>query len=156
MIMFDTEFKQISAVIERLNREANTKVCYLVDKNGQLIASAGETAGIDSTSLASLTAGNIAATTGLAKLLGEKEFSIVFHEGQRDNIHISLVGQRVILVVVFDQRTSLGLVRLKVKKISMELAEIFNALAAKVQAPGSTKTPFEEITDQDIDKLFSD
>lgn len=156
MIMFDAEFKQISSVIERLNREANTKVCYLVDKNGQLIASAGETAGIDSTSLASLTAGNIAATTGLAKLLGEKEFSIVFHEGERDNIHISLVGQRVILVVVFDQRTSLGLVRLKVKKISAELADIFNSLAAKVQAPGSAKTPFEEITDQDIDKLFSD
>lgn len=156
MIMFDQEFRQISSIIERLHREAGAKVCYLVDKNGQLIASAGETAGIDSTSLASLTAGNIAATSGLAKLLGEKEFSIVFHEGQRDNIHISLVGQRVILVVVFDQRTSLGLVRLKVKKVSTELAEIFNSLAAKAQAPGSPKTPFEEITDQDIDKLFSE
>lgn len=156
MIMFDQEFKQISSIIERLNREASTKVCYLVDKNGQLIASAGETAGIDSTSLASLTAGNIAATSGLAKLLGEKEFSIVFHEGQRDNIHISLVGQRVILVVVFDHRTSLGLVRLKVKKISMELADIFSSLAQKAATTGSLKTPFEEITDQDIDRLFSE
>lgn len=156
MIMFDQEFRQISVIIERLHREANAKVCYLVDKNGQLIASAGETAGIDATSLASLTAGNIAATSGLAKLLGEKEFSIVFHEGQRDNIHISLVGQRVILVVVFDQRTSLGLVRLKVKKVSTELADIFNALAVKAQSPGAPKTPFEEITDQDIDKLFSE
>ncbi|MCB0309000.1 MAG: roadblock/LC7 domain-containing protein [Bdellovibrionales bacterium] len=156
MIMFDQEFKQISAIIERLNHEANAKVCYLVDKNGQLIASAGETAGIDSTSLASLTAGNIAATSGLAKLLGENEFSIVFHEGQRDNIHISLVGQRVILVVIFDSRTSLGLVRLKVRKISNELADIFNSLAQKAQSSGSQKTPFEEITDQDIDKLFSD
>ena len=156
MIMFDQEFRQISSIIERLHREAGAKVCYLVDKNGQLIASAGETAGIDSTSLASLTAGNIAATSGLAKLLGEKEFSIVFHEGQRDNIHISLVGQRVILVVVFDQRTSLGLVRLKVKKVSPELAEIFKASADEAQAIGSPKTPFEEITDQDIDKLFSE
>lgn len=156
MIMFDQEFKQISSIIERLNHESNAKVCYLVDKNGQLIASAGETSGIDSTSLASLTAGNIAATSGLAKLLGEKEFSIVFHEGQRDNIHISLVGQRVILVVVFDHRTSLGLVRLKVKKVSLELADIFNQLAQKAQGPGQAKTPFEEITDQDIDKLFSD
>ena len=47
------------------------------------------------------TAGNVAATDGLAKLIGEKEFSILFHEGERDNIHISLVAQRVILVVIF-------------------------------------------------------
>jgi len=63
-----------------------------------------------------LTAGNIAATGGLAKLIGEREFSILFHEGERDNLHISIVGQRVILVVIFDQKSSLGLVRLRVKE----------------------------------------
>lgn len=155
MVMFEEEFRQISALIEKLNREANAKVCYLVDKNGQLIAGAGETENIDATSLASLTAGNIAATSGLAKLLGEREFSILFHEGERDNIHISLIGQRVILVVIFDGRSSLGLVRLRVKKVSHELDSIFNSLARKSQSSG-TSSPFAEITDADIDNLFQD
>ena len=103
-VMYDEEYKRISAVIEKLLRESNSKVIFLVDKNGQLIASTGATEHLDTTSLASLTAGNIAATGGLAKLIGEKEFSILFHEGEKDNLHISIVAGRVILVVIFDQR----------------------------------------------------
>lgn len=157
-VMYDEEFKQISAVIEKLLRESNSKVIFLVDKNGQLIAGCGETEHLDTTSLASLTAGNIAATGGLAKLIGEKEFSILFHEGEKDNIHISIVGQRVILVVIFDQRSSLGLVRLRVKKGSEELGTIFEELslkAEKIEKEGNADSPFAEITDDDIDNLFS-
>src|ERR1700675_3979646 len=109
MVMYEEEFRLISTALERLNRDANSKVVYLIDKNGQLIAHAGDSRQIDSTSLASLAAGNIAATGGLAKLIGEKEFSILFHEGEKDNLHISIVGGRVILVVLFDNRSSLGL-----------------------------------------------
>ena len=68
------------------------------------------------TSLASLAAGNIAATGGLASLIGEKEFSILFHEGERDNMHISVIDNRLILVVIFDKRSSVGLVRLRVRR----------------------------------------
>ena len=155
LIMYDEEYRQINAVIERLLNNARAKAVFLVDKNGQLIANAGEIENLDTTSLASLTAGNIAATGGLAKLLGEKEFSILFHEGEKDNLHISLVGQRVILVVVFDQRSSLGLVRLRVKKASEELAAIFDRLLKKVEDEARIESPFAEITDEDIDKLFS-
>ena len=157
-VMYDEEYQRISAVIEKLLRESNTKVIFLVDKNGQLIASCGETEHLDTTSLASLTAGNIAATGGLAKLIGEKEFSILFHEGEKDNIHISIIAQRVILVVIFDHRSSLGLVRLRVKKASDELAKIFDDLAVKaaeMERTGNADSPFAEITDDDIDNLFS-
>ena len=157
-VMYDEEYQRISAVIEKLLRESNAKVIFLVDKNGQLIAGCGETDNLDTTSLASLTAGNIAATGGLAKLIGEKEFSILFHEGEKDNIHISIVAQRVILVVIFDHRSSLGLVRLRVKKASDELAGVFVDLtekAAEIEKTGSADSPFAEITDDDIDNLFS-
>jgi len=156
-VMYDEEFKRINIVIEKLLRESNAKVIFLVDKNGQLISGVGETEHLDTTSLASLTAGNIAATGGLAKLIGEKEFSILFHEGEKDNLHISIVAGRVILVVIFDQRSSLGLVRLRVKKASDELATIFEDLAKKAQEmekSGSSQSPFAEITDDDIDNLF--
>lgn len=156
LVMYEEESKQVNAIIDKLNKEANAKVVFVVDKNGQLISSSGETEGLDATSLASLTAGNIAATGGLAKLLGEKEFSIQFHEGERDNIHITIVGGRVILVVIFDQRSSLGLVRLRVKKASEELAKIFDALAKKAESEAAAgESPFAEITDDDIDNLFS-
>ncbi len=158
LVMYEEEFKLIDAELQRLLAQSNAKVVFLVDKNGQLIAATGETDNLDTTSLASLTAGNIAATGGMAKLLGEKEFSILFHEGQRDNIHISIIGQRVILVVIFDQRSSLGLVRLRVKKSAEVLGNIFNQLLQKVESgKGPAKSgdsPFAEITDEDIDKLF--
>ena len=158
MIMYDEEFKVINAIIEKLLKEANAKVIFLVDKNGQLISGVGDVEKFDTTSLASLTAGNIAATGGLAKLIGEKEFSILFHEGEKDNLHISIVAGRVILVVLFDNRSSLGLVRLRVKKASDELTNVFEALAKKAEEKektGEGNFPFAEITDDDIDNLFS-
>ena len=135
-----------------------------MDKNGQQIAAHGNIDNLDTTSLASLTAGNVAATDALAKLIGEKEFSVLFHEGERDNIHISIVGLRVILVVIFvifDERSSLGLVRLRVKKAAVDLNGVFDSIMQKVEAEkassgGSFESPFAEITDEDIDSLFSE
>jgi predicted regulator of Ras-like GTPase activity (Roadblock/LC7/MglB family) len=157
LVMLEDDFRKIAAVSDRLVRDANAKGVFVVDKAGQLIAEAGEMRGIDSTSLASLTAGCIAATGGLAKIVGEEEFPIHFHQGQRDNLHITLVGGRMILVVVFDERSSLGLVRLRVKKAGAELARIFEEIEKKSeQQAAQGGSPFAEITDDDIDNLFSD
>ena len=158
LVMYEEEFGKIDEELQRLYLQTNAKVVFLVDKNGQLIASAGDTHDIDTTSLASLTAGNIAATGGIARLLGEKEFTILFHEGEKDNIHISLIGQRIILVVIFDSRSSLGLVRLRVKKVSEALVKIFNEITAKSEREKGEgrldESPFAEISDEDIDNLF--
>ncbi|MCP5057803.1 MAG: roadblock/LC7 domain-containing protein [bacterium] len=159
LVMYEEDFKKILAVIQRLVRDANAKGVFVVDKNGQLIAEAGEVRGIDTTSLASLTAGSIAATGGLAKIIGEEDFPVHFHQGTRDNLHITLVGGRIILVVVFDDRSSLGLVRLRVKKAGAEMGKVFEEIQKKAEkeaATGTTKSPFAEITDDDIDNLFSE
>ena len=157
LVMHDDDHQKILAVVNRLVRDANAKGVFVVDKNGHLMAEAGELTGIDSTSLASLTAGCIAATGGLAQIVGEEEFPVHFHQGQRDNLHITLVADRMILVVVFDERSSLGLVRLRVKKAGGELARIFEQIRKKSeQEAASGGGPFAEITDDDIDNLFSD
>ena len=159
LVMYEEDHKKVLAIISRLVRDANAKGVFVVDKNGQLIAEAGEVRGIDTTSLASLTAGSIAATGGLAKIIGEEDFPIHFHQGQRDNLHITLVAKRIILVVVFDDRSSLGLVRLRVKKAGAELAKVFEELQKKAESPDGGNaggSPFAEITDDDIDNLFSD
>ncbi|MEO8217344.1 MAG: roadblock/LC7 domain-containing protein [Acidobacteriota bacterium] len=160
LVMYEEEYRQITDSLARLQIDSNAKIVFLVDKNGQQIAAHGDMKGLDATSLASLTAGNVAATDGLAKLIGEKEFSILFHEGERDNIHISLVAERVILVVIFDERSSLGLVRLRVKRASQELERTFEVILRKAEEDlahgGRFSSPFAEITDEDIDSLFSE
>ena len=161
IVLFGEELDRIKQIIARLRRDANSKVVFLVDRAGQQIASNGDIEQLDTTSLASLTAGNVAATDGLAKLIGEREFSILFHEGERDNLHISVVGKRGILVVVFDERSSLGLVRLRVKKASVELTSVFDEIERKSEedkqrAVAEFDSPFAEITDEDIDSLFGD
>jgi predicted regulator of Ras-like GTPase activity (Roadblock/LC7/MglB family) len=157
LVLYEEEFDRINSVLARLWVDANAKIVFLVDKNGQQIAAKGDLEKVDATSLASLTAGNVAATDGLARLIGEKEFSILFHEGERDNIHISIVGQRLILVVIFDERSSLGLVRLRVRKAVAELEDVLVQMATKAAQQGEAPaSPFAEITDEDIDALFTE
>ena len=70
LVMYEAEQKEIQAVIERLTHDSRAKACFVIDKNGQALASAGQVAGLDITSLASLTAGSISATGGLLTLGG--------------------------------------------------------------------------------------
>lgn len=155
-IIHEDDYNKIMSVCNSLAEEANAKLVFIVDKNGQLLTSSGEIGNLDTTSLATLAAGNIAATGGLAKLLGEREFSILFHEGEKDNLHLSIIAERYILVVVFDNRTtSLGLVRLRVRKSSQHLEEIFQEMMKKNSTEDANPL-FAEITDEDIDNLFND
>jgi predicted regulator of Ras-like GTPase activity (Roadblock/LC7/MglB family) len=159
MEVYEEDYRGLEEALRRLRRDSNAKAVFLIDKNGQQIAAAGDIENFDSTSLASLTAGNVAATDGLAKLIGEREFSVLFHEGQRDHIHISIVARRAILLVIFDERSSLGLVRLRVKRASAEMDRIFEEMAIRSErgfAGGAEPSPFSEITDEDIDSLFSE
>jgi len=161
LVLYEEEFQKIRQALQRLFQDASAKLVFLVDKNGQQIAAVGDMSSVDTTSLASLTAGNVAATDGLARLIGEKEFSILFHEGEKDNIHISIVARRVILVVIFDERASLGLVRLRVRRATSELETVFEEIASKIESEKLTlaaelDAPFSEITDDDIDRLFSE
>ncbi len=158
LVMYDEDYRKVLVVCQRLAEDAHAKGVFVVDKNGQLLAEAGDVRGIDTTSLASLTAGSVAATGGLAKIIGEEEFPVHFHQGQRDNLHITVVARRMILVVVFGEKSSLGLVRLRVKKAGAELGRVFEEIQKKSERAASAESgsPFSEITDDDIDNLFSD
>lgn len=153
LTLYEKELQQIGALCASLHASTNAQAVILVDKNGQFIASHGDVSGFDTTSLASLTAGNMASTQGLAKLIGEQEFPSVFHEGRNENLLLSVVAGQAILVVMFDQRTTLGLVRLRAKKIGEALGQIFIDIAQKASVSHSS-APFAQITDDDIDNLF--
>src|ERR1051325_8194907 len=152
IVMRENRYHQIKAVLARLRLDASARLVVLVDKDGQQIALHGELGDLDTTSLASLVAGNVAATGGMAKLLGEDEFPTLSHEGERESIHISVIG-RILLVVVFDHRSSLGLVKLRSKQVSQQLATMFDEIASNDF--DDLDSPFAGITDEDIDSLFS-
>jgi predicted regulator of Ras-like GTPase activity (Roadblock/LC7/MglB family) len=154
-VMYPEEQNQINGICARLYKDSNAKAVLLIGKDGQPIAEAGDTTNLDITSLSSLMAGNVAATGAVSKLLAEKEFTSQFHEGEKTNVHISLVQNRAILAVLFDERSSLGLVRLRVRKAGDELGRIFDAVNRKA-ATRAAPSIFSEITDDDIDKLFGE
>jgi len=156
-IIYEEEYQNLKNIAAKLCVEANARAVFLIDKNGQPIVSYGEMNNLDTTSLASLTAGNVAATDGLANLVGEKEFPVLSHEGVNRNIHIAVVAQRIIVVVIFDERTNLGLVRLRVRRAATELTGIIQTIHGRTQVEENSNGSdplFLEITDEDIDSLF--
>jgi predicted regulator of Ras-like GTPase activity (Roadblock/LC7/MglB family) len=156
MVIYEEEHELLTQTCERLARDALAKAIFVVDKDGQLVTSTGETQGIDTTGLASLVAGSTAATGGLAQMLGEEEFPVHFHEGKHTSMHISVIAQEMILVVIFDDRSSLGLVRLRVKRAYSEMNKIYESVQARMGDDTKKIDIFSEITDDDIDSLFGD
>ena len=158
LVVLEEDHARFITLLDRLREEANAKFASLLDKSGQQIAETGALEASDPTALASLTAGNVAATEGLAQIIGENEFSMLYHEGENDSLHISLVSKKIILLVVFDEHSSPGLVRLRVKQITQDLGRVLDELLTRSQSEvsGSTVSSnlFDEISDEDIDALF--
>ena len=151
ILLRENQYHQLKAVLAQLRMDSAARVVFLVDKDGQEIAAQGEIANLDTTSLASLAAGNVAATGGMAQLIGEKEFPTLSHEGERESIHISVIG-RLLLIVVFDERSTLGLVKLRSRQVSQQLAAMIEEIT-QVRFDDHDST-FSGITDEDIDSLF--
>lgn len=159
LVIYEEDLSRINACLAALQRKARSAAILLIDTSGQLIASTGATDGLDTTPLASLAAGSIAAAGALAQLLGEKEFSFVFYDGERKRLHLSLIGSRAILLVLLDEHSAVALVRLQVKKFSREMEDIFTELSRRpnsgVEGKNSPSKPaIGEITDDDVENLF--
>ncbi len=114
---------------------SDSKCNILVDKEGHVVTKAGQTGDIDLQSVAALVAGSYAATREMARLLGEEEFSVLFHQGKRDSIQLTLIGERTLLATVFDERTTVGMVRLYAKEATEKLCTIFEEILSRPARP---------------------
>ena len=154
-IIQERQFQRIKSVLARLCVECAARAVFLVDRDGQPIAFHGDIGDMDTPSFSSLAAGNVAATTSMAQLIGEEVFPAVVHEGERESIYISVIG-RSLLVVVFDERSTLGLVKIRTKRASHEVAGILDEVAEEsANYRLNNNSFFAEITDEDIDSLFT-
>ncbi|TWI74344.1 putative regulator of Ras-like GTPase activity (Roadblock/LC7/MglB family) [Desulfobotulus alkaliphilus] len=76
-------------------------------------------------SLAALAAGNFGAVSAMANLIGEQEFSLLFHKGETDSIHFSKVTDDLLLLSIFGKEVSLGFLRLKVSEAVRKIESLF-------------------------------
>ena len=154
----DDDAQAIDASLQRFLRESRARCALLVDRAGQLVATVGEApqhGGFDATAFASLTAADFSANDQLARLIGERDFTTLFHQGERESMYLADVARRVILVVLFDNRTTLGLVRLKMKQAVEELTKLFEQVFARGAADQQAGRPSVlSDADDEIDKLF--
>jgi len=130
--------KDIEKIDFCLNKVVSSSLAHsvlLIDRSGQLIAHHGNTPGIDILSLSALTAANFGATAEIARILGEEEFTLLFHKGRSENVYFSAVGEHVIMVTLFDDRTSLGMIRLQINKIIGELSKILSLIFENEKVP---------------------
>ncbi len=107
----------------------------LIDKEGHPVTRVGQTEGVNEETISALVAGSFAATREMARLLGEEEFSVLFHQGKRDSIQLTLIADRCILASIFDERTTVGMVRLYSKEASQKLTKIFTEILERKGEP---------------------
>jgi predicted regulator of Ras-like GTPase activity (Roadblock/LC7/MglB family) len=131
IIITQKDLEQINFCLNKMVSSSLAQSVLLIDRSGQLIAHHGNAPGIDMPSLSALTAANFGATAEIAKILGEEEFTLLFHKGRNENVYFSAVGEHVILVTLFDNRTSLGVIRLQIGKIIDELSKILLTIFEK-------------------------
>ncbi|HLQ66593.1 MAG TPA: roadblock/LC7 domain-containing protein [Candidatus Limnocylindrales bacterium] len=160
--LFEEDFWSINQILQTLMRSASSRSVMLIDKTGQLINSIGEPPGFDVTSFSSLAAADFAANAQLAEMVGEKDFATLVHQGANESLYLSMIANRVILVVLFDKKTSLGLVRLKARRATDELIvvlnRLFNKLSYKNEDALTTNlgADFQTEAESEIDSLFKD
>ncbi|MBD3404082.1 roadblock/LC7 domain-containing protein [candidate division GN15 bacterium] len=156
LILYEDEIQKIDALLSKLIKGAEAKCALLVDKDGHLITRQGFTHSLDTTALGALLAGSFASTKEIAKLVGEPEFSVLFHQGKKDHIHMNIVGERSILVVIFDDRTTIGMVRLYSKETAVELTKIFDEVKSKAQQNSGIGGDFADVAQDRLDDIFQD
>src|ERR1019366_1924705 len=127
----EDDFGAITSSLQKFLLDSNARCALLVDRSGQLVATVGEQPTFDPTAFATLTAADFSANDQLAKLIGESDFNSLFHQGEKESMYLADVARRVILVVLFDTRTTLGLVRLKMKETVGELTKLFEQVFSR-------------------------
>lgn len=134
LVYYQDDVEQIDKIIDEFIEKSSSNCVLLIDKDGHMVTKRGKETDFDPETLSALVAGSFAATREMARMLGQSEFSVMFHKGEKDHINLSLVGNRAILATVFDNQTTIGMVQLYNKEASEKIEKVF-AIASKKPRP---------------------
>lgn len=149
IILNAKQFDEITKILSELAAKTKASTILLADISGQLITQRGNTDDINTAILSALAASDFAATSEMAKLVGEEaKFKLLFHEGEKRNVYLSNIGDNFFLVVVFDVSVTLGLVRIYTKKAIQSLINVFETSESDEDA--------SKVIDQDFSSMLGD
>ena len=109
-------------------KKSDATLTAVIDKGGTVIAQQGKTDSIDITIVAALAAGAFVATKELARRIGENEFGALYHQGKGQHIFMNALDEHTIIITVFGEATTVGLVRFYTANISSQLAALLKNL----------------------------
>lgn len=156
MTFYKEDIDKIDKLLAEFLRLSGAKCALLIDKEGHLVTKRGEMRTVNMDTISALVAGSFAATKEMARILGEEEFTAMYHQGERDNIQLGLVGDRTLLTILFDDRTTVGMVRLYANETSKKLAEVY-AVAIERAASGDgpeLEAGYGDSAKERLDNLF--
>jgi predicted regulator of Ras-like GTPase activity (Roadblock/LC7/MglB family) len=149
------DLRRIESLLQTFVDQAGARCAFLVDRQGRAIAGGGDLEDVDQTSFASLAAADFDASDQLAGLLGEAEFTSLYHQGVDGSMYISDVAGLILLAAVFDRATTLGLVRLKSREITPQLRSILTELEARGPDPRRLDAGWGDEAVSEIDRLLA-
>jgi len=124
-ILEQKQLEEIELVLNKNLIDLGVRSVILIDMAGNIVVDQNNgDSDHDIYSLAALAAGNYGAMSAMANIVGEDEFSLLFHKGEKSNIHFSKVLSEYLLVTIFDKEVSLGFLRLKVAEVVTRIGEI--------------------------------
>ena len=141
IVIHEADAVRINAVLGRFLADSGCAAALLIDRSGQPLAESGVSRTLDTGSIGALAAGAFSATAALARLLGESEFSVLFHEGVRESMHVSTVDDDTILLAIFDERTTVGMVRLFAREASTSIGGILEETRKRPKRVGALAAP---------------
>lgn len=153
LVIHEAEAARIDGVLAGFLAESGASEALLIDRGGQLLASGGASSSFDTVSIGALAAGAFSSTSAIAELLGETEFSVLFHQGTRESIHVSTVDEHSILLAIFDDRTTVGMVRLFAKEASRAIQAVLADGRGRPRRLGVLSAP---ITDEELRSAFGE
>lgn len=119
------QFEGIEGILSEELIELGVRCVLLIDLAGNIIVNLDDgDLEHDIYSLAALAAGNFGAVSAMAKIVGEEDFSLLFHKGESESIHFSKIDDELLLVTIFGKDVSLGFLRLKVTEATKKIKEI--------------------------------
>ena len=160
LVFYEEDIQAISAIMDAFLKKSAAKCALLVDQDGHMITARGQTQSVDLDTISALVAGSFAATKALAKTFGDNDFTALFHQGRNGNIQLTLVGDRALLTALFEDNTTIGMVRLYATEASKRLTDIFVRKTKDGQkAPASAaldSSDFSEGAGGALDEMFGE
>lgn len=147
LVLTEAGVNALNALLSQLQQDCGARAVLLVEKSGQLITAQGQTSTLDTLSLAALLSGSFASTRALARLLGERNFRMMFQQGKTESVFVVSLETTDLVAIVFSDDVTVGLVKFK----ALEALERINPQIRSLYT--DAKPTLSELSNT-IDNLF--